>query len=265
MSRPPASPAGDDLWARFRGATRARIGLERAGDAMVTRDVLALQLAHARARDAVHGRVDFAALAVQIEPLESLLVHSAAPDRATYLTRPDLGRRLDAASHARLLALKAAAAPDVVIVVADGLSAAAVERNAIAVLKAVLRRLGGLAVGPVVFAAEGRVALGDEIGACLGARLVVELIGERPGLSSPDSLGAYLTFAPRTGRLDAERNCVSNIHADGLSPEAAADKITWLAKAALERGLTGVGLKEDAGPALPGAAGAALPPRPRSE
>lgn len=256
-----ATPAsGSDLWARFRTATRARIGLARAGDSMVTEDVLALQLAHARARDAVHGRVDFSILAGAIAPLESLAVHSAAPDRATYLTRPDLGRRLDTESRTRLETLARGTSPDVALIVADGLSASAVEKHAVAVLKALVRRLGGLTTAPVVFVTGGRVAIGDEIGASLGARLVVELIGERPGLSSPDSLGAYLTFAPAVGRLDSERNCVSNIHADGLSPEAAADRIAWLARAALSLGLTGVGLKEDAaGTTLEGPAGEALP------
>ena len=232
-----------DAWTRLRGLTRARVALGRAGDALPTAELLAFQMAHARARDAVHGRVDFGAVAADLAPREVIAVTSAAADRATYLRRPDLGRRLAPGEAERL--------PkgdwDVVFVVADGLSAAAVEAHAESVLAACLRRLGDLAVAPVVLGEQARVAFGDEAGAALGARLVVVLIGERPGLSVPDSLGAYVTFEPHVGRRDSERNCVSNIHADGLSYEAAADRIVWLVRAARHLGLTGVDLKEDAG------------------
>ncbi|ALG74255.1 ethanolamine ammonia-lyase [Azospirillum thiophilum] len=236
-----------DPWARFRTATRARIALGRSGDALPTKALLEFQLAHARARDAVHSAVDFARLAADLAPLETVRVHSAAPDRPTYLRRPDLGRRLDPAS--------AAALPlgdwDLLFVLADGLSAAAVQVNAAPLVHACMTRLPGLRVGPVVLAEQARVALGDEVAAAMGARLAVLLVGERPGLSAAESLGAYLTWAPRPGRADSERNCISNIHSDGLSIQAAADKLCWLATEAARLKLTGVALKEDA-PSLPG-------------
>ena len=236
-----------DPFARFRKVTRARIGLGRAGDALPTRAVLDFQLAHARARDAVHGHVDFAGLAARLQPLPVLRLASRARDRSTYLARPDLARRVDPAA----LAGVEKGDWDVAFVVADGLSAAAVEAHAEIVLTACLRRLGDLRVAPVVLGEQARVAFGDEAGEALGARIVVVLIGERPGLSVPDSLGAYLTFDPKVGRRDSERNCLSNIHADGLTHEVAADKIVWLIREALRLGLTGVDLKEDmAGAAL---------------
>ena len=231
-----------DPFARFRKVTRARIGLGRAGDALPTRAVLDFQLAHARARDAVHGHVDFAGLAARLQPLPVLRLASRARDRSTYLARPDLGRRV---AEADLAALPPPAGCDVAFVIADGLSAAAIERQAEPVLRAALRRLGDLVIGPVILGEQARVAFGDEAGAAVGARVVVVLIGERPGLSVPDSLGVYITYDPRVGRRDSERNCISNCHADGLSAEAAADKIAWLVRAALERGLTGVELKDE--------------------
>ncbi len=247
--------------ARLRRFTPARIGLGRAGPALPTREVLAFSLAHARARDAVHAALDLPRLladlaAAGVAPPPPV-VRSAAPDRATYLLRPDLGRRLAAGEAARL-----DGRAEVAILLADGLSALAVQRHA-APLVAALRarapaRWGGAAV---VVGLEARVALGDEVGARLGARLVAVLVGERPGLGSPDSLGAYLTFAPRPGRTDAERNCVSNVRPAGLPVEEAARRIDWLAAAALSRGLTGVGLEDESDGALPpgppgGAAGA---------
>lgn len=235
VDRPPIA----DPWARYRAATPARIGLGRSGDALPTAALLDLQTAHARARDAVHGAVDFGALAVALAPLETVLVRSAARDRAEYLARPDLGRRL--ASDAVL----APAPCDICFVVADGLSAAAVATHAAPLVHAARARLGDLSVGPVVLAEQGRVAIGDDIGARLGARLVAVLIGERPGLSVADSLGVYLTFDPKPGRRDSERNCISNIHGAGLGIETAADKLAGLARGALALGITGVGLKED--------------------
>jgi len=237
-----------DPWARFRGATRARIGLGRSGDALPTTALLEFQLAHARARDAVHSAVDFDRLAGDLAPHPVLRVRSAVPDRATYLRRPDLGRRLDPASAA---SLPSGGGWDILFVIADGLSAAAVQTNAAPLIHACLDRLGSLRVGPVVLAEQARVALGDEVGAILGARLVALLVGERPGLSAADSLGVYLTWEPRPGRADSERNCLSNIHAGGLPIGAAADKLCWLANEAARLKLTGVGLKEDA-PSLPG-------------
>lgn len=238
------NPIDLDPFARFRSATRARIGLGRAGDSLPIRAVLDFQLAHARARDAVHGHVDFDAMATRLAATAPVIrLRSCARDRATYLARPDLGRRVDPEA----LATVTPDDYDVAFVIADGLSAAAVEAHAETVLAASLRRLGDLRVAPVVLGEQARVAFGDEAGAALGARVVVVLVGERPGLSVPDSLGAYLTFAPKVGRRDSERNCISNIHADGLAHELAADKIAWLVRAALRLGLTGVDLKEDVG------------------
>lgn len=239
----------DALWQRFTSVTRARIALGRAGDALPTQPLLDFQYAHACARDAVYERVDFAALAQELRPLTTVLVHSAAADRGVYLRRPDLGRRLSAATAARLQH----GAFDAAVVIADGLSASAVQRHAAPMLAALGACLPEWRFGPVVLAEQARVALGDDIGARLGAAMVVVLIGERPGLTVPNSLGAYLTYAPQLGRRDSERNCISNIHADGLTYRAAAEKLAWLMSQARIRRLTGVELKEDAPSALPAA------------
>lgn len=243
MSRDELVPA--DPWAGLRSLTPARIALGRAGPALPTREVLAFGLAHARARDAVHTRLDTAALEAELSAAGHpvIQVHSAAPDRATYLARPDLGRRLDALSSRGLA--PPGVPPDIVIAIEDGLSSAAVQRHA-APLLGELRALaparwsGAL----VVIAMQGRVALGDEIGGRLAAKLVVVMIGERPGLSSPDSLGLYLTHTPRPGRSDAERNCISNVRPEGLAYAAAAARLDWLAAEALRRGITGTALKD---------------------
>ncbi len=232
----------DKIWARFSGVTRARIGLGRSGDALPTQCSLDFQYAHACARDAVHARVDFAALAAQLAPIRTHRVRSRAADRAVYLRRPDLGRRLAESGAAGL-----PTGPfDALFVVADGLSAGAVQTHAVPMLSAAVARLAGWGLGPVVLAEQARVALGDEIGALTGAAMVVVLIGERPGLSVPNSLGIYITYAPRIGRRDSERNCISNIHSDGLSYDAAAVKLEWLMSRARQLQLTGVSLKEDA-------------------
>ncbi|MDB6086381.1 MAG: ethanolamine ammonia-lyase [Gammaproteobacteria bacterium] len=243
----------EELWQRFTAVTRARIGLGRAGDALPTRHLLDFQLAHACARDAVAEPVDFAALAAQLDPVPSVRVHSAACDRSTYLRRPDLGRVLAPQSAARL----PEGPYDAVFVVADGLSGNAVQTHAAPTLAAVRRRLSGWTLGPVILAEQARVALGDDIGARMRAAMIVVLIGERPGLTVPHSLGAYLTYAPQIGRSDAERNCISNIHAHGLSYEAAAGKLEWLMSQARMARLTGIALKEDA-PGI-GAPGVATP------
>ena len=236
----------DKLWLRFTSVTRARIALGRAGDALPTRRLLDFAYAHASARDAVAARVDFAAIAEQLQPTASIRVRSAAPDRSTYLRRPDLGRRLAENSGEAL-----PRGPfDAVFVVADGLSASAVQAHAVPLLQAVYPRLSGWTVGPVVLAEQARVALGDEIGAGMGATLVVMVIGERPGLTVPNSLGLYVTYAPCIGRRDSERNCISNIHADGLSYAAAAETLVWLMNEARRLRLTGVALKEDVGGVL---------------
>jgi ethanolamine ammonia-lyase small subunit len=238
-----------DPWAALRRATPARIGLGRSGDAMPLRPVLDFQLAHAEARDAVHAMLDIGALKDALAPLETIAVQSAASDRTIYLKRPDLGRALSAEDRA---ALERTAKPcDCLFVIADGLSAVAVARHAVSVITRCLPLLDGLAIGPVVLATQARVALGDPVGAALKARLCVMLIGERPGLSVADSLGAYITFEPRTGRRDSERNCISNIHDHGgLDYDQAARKLAWLIRAALNRGVTGIALK-DADVALP--------------
>lgn len=241
-----ADAPAPDIWARLRGTTRARIGLGRVGNALPLHEVLAFQLAHARARDAVHAPLDVDAVRCGLLPGECVTVRSAAPDRETYLRRPDLGRALDPACSDGLAAARRPAGEwDAVFVAADGLSPAAVQQHAAPLVRACLARLLGWAVAPVVVATQARVALGDEIGRRIGARLCVVLIGERPGLSVANSLGAYLTYDPRVGRRDSERNCVSNIHEDGLPCEAAADALVWLMTEASRRKLTGVGLKDD--------------------
>ena len=237
--------AAPDLWARFRQTTRARIGIGRSGDSLPTHALLDFQLAHARARDAVHSRADFDRIAADLQPLETIEVASAAQDRATYLRRPDLGRLLGEDSRARLKH----GDWDICFVIADGLSAAAVNAHAAALIHATLACLGEWRIAPVILAREGRVALGDDIAERLGARLVALLIGERPGLSAADSLGVYITWEPKVGRRDSERNCISNIHGAGLSIAAGAEKLGWLLTEAARLRLTGVELKENA-PAL---------------
>ncbi|PYF04859.1 ethanolamine ammonia-lyase light chain [Rhodopseudomonas faecalis] len=228
--------------------TPARVGLGRSGASVPTAAWLGFALDHARARDAVHAPFDEVALAAQLGELGLRVdcVRSRVRDRHDYLVRPDLGRQLDPQALPGLQDCAGQGA-DVVLVVADGLSPQAVQQRVPSVLADLLPRLAaaGLTVGPAVVACGARVALGDQIGAALGARLVVVLIGERPGLSVPASLGAYLTYGPRPGRTDAERNCVSNIHAAGLSDQQAAQRIAWLVREALARQLTGVALKDD--------------------
>ncbi len=240
----PRSIAVRDPWDALRERTAARVALGRAGSALPTAALLAFEADQARARDAVHRALDVDALAAALAPHPSLRAHSAAADRATYLLRPDLGRRLDDDSRARLSAARPAAC-DVALVVADGLSAAGVGAHVPALVAALLPRLDGLAIAPVVLVEQGRVAVGDEVGQSLGARLVVVAIGERPGLTSPDSVGLYVTFAPRVGRHDAERNCISNVRPAGLAPELAAVRLAWLVRTALERSLSGVALKDE--------------------
>ena len=246
--RPSRAIATRDLWDTWRSRTRARVALGRAGSALPTSALLAFEFDHARARDAVHQALDADTLDADIQALglETLRAKSAAADRATYLLRPDLGRRLDETSRIALEGSDRSAC-DVAFVVADGLSAIGVLRHAVPFLAAAIPLLEELSVGPVVIAEQGRVALGDEIGEFLEARVVVVAIGERPGLTSPDSLGLYLTFAPRVGRHDAERNCISNVRPEGLAPAAAAAKLVWLVRASLRLALSGVALKDDSG------------------
>lgn len=240
-----------DAWGKLRRFTPARIALGRAGTSLPTQAQLAFQLAHARARDAVHHPLatDVLRTALAQRGHTVTTVHSTAPDRQTYLQRPDLGRRLDETSRTALAALRAAddAPFDAVVVLADGLSAFAIEQNALPFLDAMLPRLPAPAwkLAPLVIAAQSRVALGDDIAVTLHARMVAILIGERPGLSSPDSLGIYLTWQPRIGTTDAQRNCISNVRREGLDIDLAADKLLWLMNEARRRQLSGVSLKDD--------------------
>ena len=241
-------PETEQLWQRLRQFTNARIGLGRVGDALPTKAHLAFQQDHALARDAVHAHVDFAPIAseLQAEFPHQLLLKSAAIDRATYLKRPDLGRTLHADSRQQLSELPHVPST-VALVVADGLSAVAIERHAVPLLKLIKQQLTdlGWSLAPLSLVEQGRVAIGDEIGELLGAELTVILIGERPGLSVADSLGIYLTYAPQRSRNDAERNCISNIHQQGLSYAAASELLVYLLVQARQRRLTGVGLKDE--------------------
>jgi len=230
-----------DPFDRLRAATRARVALGRAGDALPTARLLELRAAHAAARDAVHSPLDVESLTAEIDR-EVLVVRSAAADRAEYLQRPDLGRRLGAGELP-------AGEYDVAFVVADGLSPLAVHTHAVPMLREILDRLDGWRVAPIVVATQARVALGDAVAAALGAKTVVVLVGERPGMSSTDSLGLYLTYDPKPGRRDSERNCLSNVrppHGTGYSE--AATVLAMLLEESRRLRLSGVKLKAD--PAL---------------
>jgi ethanolamine ammonia-lyase small subunit len=239
----------------LRALTPARVALERVGASLPTEAWLAFALDHARARDAVHAAFDATRLVAELGQLglSALGVSSRAGDRQTYLKHPDLGRRLDPPSEQSLADAAARGPYPLVIVIGDGLSPKAVHAHALPLMRPLIARLASAQIdmGPVVVASGARVALGDEIGAILAAQMVVVLIGERPGLSAPNSLGAYLTFAPKFGRTDADRNCVSNIHRAGLTCEEAAFKIAWLVREGLARKVTGVALKDESGALAP--------------
>ena len=233
-------------WDELRAHTSARIALGRVGSSLPTAEVLKFGLAHAQARDAVHRPLDFSTLCAQLDSagFRTLQVSSDACDRATYLLRPDKGRQLQDECYARLSSQ--AAAPELAIVIADGLSSIAVQRHALPLLELFRQRFDtDWSNTPVVLAEQGRVAIGDGIAQALRARLVIVLIGERPGLSSPDSLGIYLTFAPRIGCMDSQRNCISNVRPEGLPYTLAAHKLDYLARQALRLQLSGVTLKDD--------------------
>lgn len=241
-----------DPWHDLRKLTHARIALGRAGHSVPTRELLDFRLAHSRARDAVWLDVDFAQLKDSLKlPAEQVIeVHSQCVDKQNFLLNPDLGRKLAPDSLAALagskkISAKSSAAMDCVLVIGDGLSAAAVHANAARFASAFLKHLAnkGIHAGPVVLARHARVALGDEIGETLGARSVVILIGERPGLASAQSLGVYATWSPSVQKTDADRNCISNIHDNGLPPEAAAEMTAFLVHTSIQRQLSGVGLK----------------------
>jgi ethanolamine ammonia-lyase small subunit len=250
MEKPPVDP--QNPWLQLRRLTPARIALGRTGTSLPTSAQLNFQFAHAQARDAVHLQFDHAGLSAQLQDggHESLLLHSAAPDRNTYLQRPDLGRKLSDES-AQTLRDYASAHPggvDLAIVVADGLSALAVHRHTLPFLKRLEEQMSadGWSLAPVLLVEQGRVAIGDEIGQLLGAKMLVMLIGERPGLSSPDSLGLYFTYAPKVGLTDAYRNCISNVRLEGLSYGMAAHRLLYLMREACRRQLSGVNLKDEA-------------------
>ncbi|PNG26142.1 ethanolamine ammonia-lyase subunit EutC [Methylocella silvestris] len=238
-------------WEGLRRLTQARIALGRAGVSIPTKPLLDFQFAHARARDAVHLPMDREGLCARMEAAQFPVIelHSAAPDRTTYLQRPDLGRKLGADSREKLgaLAAKGAHGFDIAFVVADGLSAFAVNEHALSMLEAIRPKLteAGWRMAPVALVEQGRVAIGDEIGAMFGAEIVVILIGERPGLSAPDSLGLYMTYAPRVGLTDEARNCISNVRPEGQSFAAAAHRLDYLLKEAKRRKLSGVDLKDE--------------------
>jgi ethanolamine ammonia-lyase small subunit len=246
---------GADSWNKLRQYTPARIALGHAGTSMPTKPHLEFQLAHARARDAVHHELDIPALqaALQSRGMDAILLHSGAESRPHYLQRPDKGRRLDADSRASLESSARPADPyDVAFVIGDGLSALAIEENAAKFLDAIMPSLvkEGWRMAPLCIVKEARVAVGDEVGEVLGAKMVVILIGERPGLSSPDSMGIYMTLNPRVGLTDESRNCISNIRPGGLGYEHAAHRLLYLMTEARRRGLSGVNLKDEAA-ALP--------------
>jgi ethanolamine ammonia-lyase small subunit len=237
-----------DVWARLRQFTPARIGLGRVGGSLPTQALLDFELAHARARDAVRATFDAEALTRELWDAglgEAAIVASRARDRMEYLLRPDLGRTLSAERREQLRKLRRDGC-DLAVVIADGLSAVAPARHATPLLREIVIALGSNWTNvTTVVAKHARVALGDEIGEILSAEAVVVLIGERPGLSSPDSLGVYLTWAPRAGRTDAERNCISNVRPEGLAYQEAATRLAYLVCEARRLKLSGVGLKDN--------------------
>lgn len=246
------TPPSDNPWLELRRLTPARIALGRTGTSIPTGAQLDFQFAHAQARDAVHLPFDHAGLSSQMAERgrDSLLLHSAAPDRHSYLQRPDLGRRLsdESAQALRDYALANPGGVDLAVVVADGLSALAVHKHTVPFLTRMEEqtRAEGWSLSPVILVEQGRVAVADEIGQLLGAKMVVILIGERPGLSSPDSLGLYFTYNPKVGLTDAYRNCISNVRLEGLSYGMAAHRLLYLMREACRRQLSGVNLKDEA-------------------
>jgi ethanolamine ammonia-lyase small subunit len=241
-----SSSFASDPWMRLKRHTAARIGLGRAGAGIPTGETLQFKLAHARARDAVHAGLDHHRLEEGLKEfsLPVHLLHSAARSRTEYLHRPDYGRRLDEESRTLLQTISAIES-DLALVIVDGLSAKAIENHAIPFLRAVLPMISDVRLAPLVVVRQGRVAIGDEIGSLLRARCVAVMIGERPGLSSPDSLGIYMTYDPRPGLTDERRNCISNIREEGLLPRLGAEKLAWLFRQSLSRRISGVELKDE--------------------
>jgi ethanolamine ammonia-lyase small subunit len=256
--RPTTSAADHEAWAGLRGLTAARIGLARSGASLATGPMLELRLAHARARDAVHAPLDEERLRADLAALDlpTLTVASAVRDRPQYLMRPDLGRQLGPDAGA-VLAEHAGSGHDVALVVTEGLSARAVARHAEPLLAGLLPQLRseGWRIAPLTIVRQGRVAIGDAVAQLLRARMVVILIGERPGLSAPDSMGAYLTWQPGPHTTDANRNCISNIRPQGVDPAVAALKVMHLLRAMRTRQLSGVALKDESEHSLIGMGG----------
>lgn len=237
-----------DCWEDLRQFTDARIALGRTGCSLLTKDYLEFSLAHARARDAINMPFDRQLVAERLAALglDTVNVESAAATRDVYIRRPDLGRRLSEDSRNMLRNMDYPES-DVLLVIGDGLSSKAVNRHAVPLVERFLPYMEelGLRVGPVILAKNSRVALGDDIADQLHTRLVAILIGERPGLSSPDSLGVYMTYKPYFGRLESERNCISNIRLEGLSYDRAAFKLAWLVESAFDMGKSGTALKDE--------------------
>lgn len=250
----PKQAVVEDRWAHLRQFTAARIGLGRAGISLPTKHLLEFQLAHARAQDAVHHGLDADKLQQQLTTREwakqqpILNLQSAAKNRQLYLQRPDWGRRLNQDSAQQLMQQPPQAPYDLVIAIVDGLSALAIESNSLPFLDALVPQLLNApepwSLGPLCLVQQGRVAIGDHIGELLNARAVLVLIGERPGLSSPDSLGLYLTWNPQTGYTDAQRNCISNIRPEGLPYEEASHRAFYLLQEAREKKISGVQIKD---------------------
>lgn len=243
-----SAPVIGDPWRQLRQFTDARIALGRAGNSLPTEEVLRFGVAHAQAQTAVHSPLDVEALARDVTQfgLGVACVASAAADRRVYLKRPDLGRKLGDESRAALAALADETGVDMTLVLGDGLSPLALYKHATPFLACLLPLLQDWKLAPIVIASQARVALADEIGQALRSRIVAILIGERPGLSSPDSMGIYLTYEPRIGRVDAERNCISNIRGGGLRYDEAANKLHYLMCESRRLKLSGVPLKEQA-------------------
>ncbi len=245
-------PTSENPWLDLRRLTPARIALGRTGTSLPTSAQLDFQAAHAQARDAVHLPFDHAAISAQLaaKGRDTLLLHSAAADRNAYLQRPDLGRKLDEESVQKLTDYTKAhpGGVDLAVVVADGLSSLAVHRHTLPFLQRMEDQASaeGWSLSPIILVEQGRVAVADEIGQRLGAKMVVILIGERPGLSSPDSLGLYFTYAPKVGLTDASRNCISNVRLEGLSYGMATHRLLYLMREACRRQLSGVNLKDEA-------------------
>lgn len=253
MTDKSADIATPDPWQQLKKHTRARIALGRVGSSLPTKEVLDFGFSHAMARDAVHLALDVEALAEQIEKIgiSTIQVQSKAENRPTYLLRPDLGRQLSEKSAKHLRAMQLLKPINLLFVVGDGLSSLAIERHVLPLLAEIQQQMpSDWSLSPLVIASQARVAIADEIGEILDACMTAILIGERPGLSSPDSLGIYLTYQPKVGLSDANRNCISNVRPEGLSYDAAAKKLLWLAKEAIRIKASGVALKDESDVAI---------------